>query len=239
VEFLLTRRFVARGEGFEVEALVRGVWAGLPLFCVPMTACLPAASRPALDVPRLTGRPSLGWLHLLLIARTLLPWPHRRMVGKTEGVRPLPDGLHPLRLFRRLCREHATATELGAAAWVGIFIGTLPIIPFGIATIAYVNHKLHLNKLAGIAASNLCVFPFVPFACVEVGHLLRNGRWWSEFNQQTVLREIHYRLWEWLLGSLVIGPLLGAAGGLLTYALVRSMRRPQDESTAPEGEGGT
>ncbi|MBI5014490.1 MAG: DUF2062 domain-containing protein [Deltaproteobacteria bacterium] len=235
VEFLLTRRFVARGEGFEVEALVRGAWAGLPLLGVPLAASVRSGSRPASAVPGLTERLSLGCLHLLLIARTLLPWPHSRMVGRTRGVGPRPEGLHPLRFIRRLCREHATAAELGAAAWVGIFIGALPIIPFGIVTIAYVNHKLHLNKLAGIAASNLCVFPFVPFACVEVGHLLRYGRLWSEFNRQTVLHEIHYRLWEWLLGSLVVGPLLGAGGGLLTYALVRSMRR---SAAVPEGNGG-
>jgi uncharacterized protein (DUF2062 family) len=120
--------------------------------------------------------------------------------------------------------------ELAAASWIGIFIGALPIIPFGIVTIVYVNHKLHLNKLAGVAASNVCVFPFVPFLCVEVGHFFMFGRFWSEFNRQTLLYEIHYRLWEWLLGSLVVGPLIGFAGALLTYLLVRYLRSPLENA---------
>ena len=134
------------------------------------------------------------------------------------------DLLHPLRFFRNLSGEHNSPAELGAAVWVGIFIGALPIIPFGIATIIYVNHKLHLNKLAGVGASNICCAPFVPLLCIEVGHFLRYGRFWSEFNRQTLLHEIHLRLWEWLLGALLVGPLLGLAGAFLTYCLVRTIR---------------
>jgi uncharacterized protein (DUF2062 family) len=167
---------------------------------------------------------NLVFLHTLLVTRSLLPWPHRRIVPKTAAINPLSLLSEPLQFFRLLCREHASAVELAAASWVGIFIGSLPIIPFGIVTIVYVNHKLHLNKLAGVAASNVCVFPFVPFICVEVGHFFRFGCLWSEFNRQTLLHEIHYRLWEWLLGALVVGPLIGFGGALLTYILVRYLR---------------
>jgi uncharacterized protein (DUF2062 family) len=148
------------------------------------------------------------------------------MVPKAKGLNPRQILTEPLQFFRLLCREHASAAELAAASWVGIFIGALPIIPFGIVTIVYVNHKLHLNKLAGVAASNVCVFPFVPLLCVEVGHFFRFGRFWYDFNQQTLVHELHYRLWEWLLGSLVVGPIIGLAGALITYILVRYLRSP-------------
>jgi uncharacterized protein (DUF2062 family) len=159
-----------------------------------------------------------------LLLRSLLPWPHRRIVLRAAREKSMLDLLHPLRFFRNLSGEHNSPAELGAAVWVGIFIGALPIIPFGIATIIYVNHKLHLNKLAGVGASNICCAPFVPLLCIEVGHFLRYGRFWSEFNRQTLLHEIHFRLWEWLLGALVLGPLLGLAGAFLTFCLVRTMR---------------
>jgi uncharacterized protein (DUF2062 family) len=224
VDFLTSRHFFSRGRGFEVETLVRGAWAGLPLLPVKVPAGRLPAAENDLHLNKFRDTLSIVFLHTMLLTRSLLPWPHRRIVPKRAAENPWSLLSEPLRFFRLLCREHASAVELAAASWVGIFIGALPIIPFGIVTIVYVNHKLHLNKLAGVAASNVCVFPFVPFLCVEVGHFLRFGSFWSEFNRQTLLHEIHYRLWEWLLGALVVGPLIGLVGALLTYILVRYLR---------------
>jgi uncharacterized protein (DUF2062 family) len=134
-----------------------------------------------------------------------------------------------------LSREHSGAGELAAAVWVGIFLGALPIIPFGIATIVYVSHRLHLNKLAGVAASNVCCAPFVPLACIEAGHFLRHGNFLFAFDRHVLLDEIHLRLWEWLLGALLIGPILGFAGALLTYIVVRSLRAHGSPDTQTAG----
>jgi uncharacterized protein (DUF2062 family) len=228
VDFLTSRKFIAGGRGFEVENLVRGAWAGLPLLTVKVPAERLPVGKKALLHDRFMENLNIVFLHILLLTRSLLPWPHRRIVPKSATEDPWSLLSDPLRFFRLLCREHASAVELAAASWVGIFIGSLPIIPFGIVTIVYVNHKLHLNKLAGVAASNVCVFPFVPFICVEVGHFLRLGSFWSEFNRQTLFHEIHYRLWEWLLGALLVGPLIGFAGALLTYILVQYLRSIPD-----------
>lgn len=153
-----------------------------------------------------------------------------------EEANPKPPGfLHPVRFFRRLSREHSGAGELAAAVWVGIFLGALPITPFGTAAIVYVSHRLHLNKLAGFAASNVCAPPFVPLACVEVGHFLRHGRFLFAFDRHVLLDEIHLRLWEWLLGALVIGPILGFAGALLTYAVIRALRANRSPDAQPTG----
>lgn len=224
VKFLTSCRFTARDPGFAVETLVRAAWAGLPLHTTP----LPGSH----DCPEsITGMHrtssdtlALALLHTRLIIRALLPWPHRRLVPKSPGITPLRLLFQPRQVLRRLCSEHASPAELAAAAWMGIFIGALPIIPFGLVTIIYVNHKLHLNKLAGVVASNICVFPFVPLICVEVGHFIRFGRFWNVFNRQTLLYELHQRLGEWLLGSLLVGPLLGCAGALITFLLIRRMR---------------
>lgn len=234
VDFLLACRFHSTGFPFEVEVLVRAGWAGLPLLSVPVPVHYPPGVerishfRPFLDNLRLTC------LHAWLVTRSLLPWPHRRLARRGDA-NPKPHGfLPPAGFFRRLSREHTGAGELAAAVWVGIFLGALPIIPFGIATIVYVSHRLHLNKLAGVAASNVCCAPFVPLACVEAGHFLRHGRFLFAFDRHVLLDEIHLRLWEWLLGALVIGPILGLAGALLTYIVVRSLRanRPPDPQPA-------
>lgn len=229
VGFLFAGRFLTRRYTFEVEVLVRAAWAGYPLLSVPVSVHYPKTGERVSHFHKFKDNFRLTCLHTWLVTRSLIPWPHKKRVveAAADGVETAPLSLlHPVRLFRTLSREHDGAGELAAAAWVGIFIGSLPIIPFGIATIVYVNHRLHLNKLMGAVASNVCVAPFVPFLCIEAGHLMRFGTFWTEFNRQTLLGEIHLRLWEWLLGALVVGPLLGFAGAAATWFLIRSLRRP-------------
>ena len=235
VDFLLAGRFLSTGFPFEVEVLVRAGWAGLPLLSVPVPVHYPPAGervshfRPFLDNLR------LSCLHAWLVIRSLLPWPHHRLSPREDASPKTTEFLHPVRFFRRLSREHSGAGELAAAVWVGIFLGSLPIIPFGIAAIVYVSHRLHLNKLASVAASNICCAPFVPLACVETGYFIRHGRFLFAFDRHVLLDEIHLRLWEWLLGALIIGPILGFAGALLTYIVVRSLRANRSPDTQPAG----
>jgi len=215
VPFLLSRCFRSRGCGFEAEVLVRGVWAGLPLLEVPVSVFDPAGSARVsrFHLARDNGR--LAWLHTRLLMRALVPWPHRRMVARPRG-----GG------WRGLLREHSSAPELAAAAGLGIFLGALPIMPFGLPVTVYLSRKLHLNPLAGVAAGNLWVVPLAPFLCIQTGHLMRYGRLLSQFNRVTLLGQVHQRAWEWLLGSLVLGPLLGLAGALVTYLVARACRAP-------------
>jgi hypothetical protein len=225
-DFLADERFLSKRYTFEVEVLVRAAWAGYPLHSVPVAVHYPKGDARVSHFHKLKDNVRLSCLHSWLVTRSLLPWPHRRRIAlRPPEEAAIPGLLHPVALFRHLSREHDGAGELAAAAWVGIFVGSLPIIPFGIATIVYVNHRLHLNKLMGAVASNVCVAPFVPFLCIQAGHFIRYGGWWTEFNRRTLIGEIHHRLFEWLLGALLVGPLLGLAGAAATWALVRAIRR--------------
>lgn len=239
VEFLDSSRFRSRRYTFEIEVLVRGRWAGLPLVSTPVSVYYPPGDERVSHFHKFKDNLRLSCLHTLLVTRSLFPWPHRRLYRGGAQAEQLPSILHPTAYFRALSREHSSAGQLAAAVWVGIFLGALPIIPFGIVTIVYVSHRLHLNKLVAVGASNLCCAPFVPLLCIELGHYLLYGRFWYEFNRQTLVYEIHHRLGEWLLGSLLLGPLLGAIGALLTYTLVRTLRSRRGERATTVQDGQT
>lgn len=225
VEFLVATRFLSRRYTFEIEAIVRGSWAGLEVLSTPISVYYPPGRERISHFRGFRDNARLSALHTWLVTRSLIPWPHRRSFTRPEaGVAP-SSLWHPVKFFRRLSLEHTGPAELAAAVWVGIFIGSLPIIPFGIAAILYVCHRLNLNKLAGAGASNLCVVPFVPFLCIELGHRLIHGTWWTTFTRQALVNEIHLRLGEWLLGALLLGPVLGGLGALATWALVRKLRQ--------------
>lgn len=232
VEFLESSRFLSRRYTFEIEVLVRGRWAGLPLLSTPVAVYYPPGDERISHFHQFKDNLRLSGLHTLLVLRSLLPWPHRRLFSGGAESERLPSLLHPAAYFRALSREHSSAAQLAAAVWVGIFLGALPIIPFGTAAIVYACHRLHLNKLVAFGASNICCAPFVPLLCIELGHYLLYGRFWYEFNRHTLVNEIHYRLGEWLLGALLLGPLLGAVGALLTYLLVRTLRRRRGAGAA-------
>jgi glycosyltransferase involved in cell wall biosynthesis len=222
VELLRKVRFLSRGYTFEIEVLVRGRWAGLPIVSVPVPVYYPPGDERISHFHKLKDNLRLSLLHTYLVTRSLIPWRHRRLFADQRGQQP--SIFQPRLYLKALSSEHSSERELAAAVWVGIFLGALPIIPFGIATIVYASHRLHLNKLASVGASNVCCAPFVPMACVELGHFVLYGRFWYEFNRHTMLEELHRRLWEWLIGSLVIGPILATAGALLTWWLIRWYR---------------
>lgn len=235
VAFLRSRRFFTRRYTFEIEVLVRAAWAGLPLRSVPVSVYYPPGAARITHFHQVWDNLRLTGLHTALIVRSLLPWPHRRLLPAPP--RPVGARARLRSALDQLTREHNSPGELAVAVGSGIFLGALPIMPFGLVTICYVHQKLHLNKLAGALASNLSIFPFVPFLCMETGHLLLHHHLWTAFNRTTLLYQLHHRLWEWLIGAMLIGPPLGAAGALLAYLGLRAGSRA-GAGDSDQGPGG-
>jgi len=230
VKELLALETGCRRYDFEVEILTRAAWAGLPILSVPVSVHYPAASERESHFHQFKDNFRLTCLHTRLVARALLPWPHKRLIAKTpeeikENLQEKLSLLHPVRFVKRLCREHSSALQLASAAWMGVFLGALPLIAAHTVSIIYVSHRLHLNKLTAITASQVCMPPLVPALCIEIGYFMRHGRLLVDINWETMVPQIHYRLWEWLLGSLLVGPLLGLAVGGLLYFTIKNLRR--------------
>ncbi len=220
---------------FEVEILTRSAWAGLPILSVPVSVHYPTASERESHFHQLKDNFRLTCLHTRLVCRALLPWSHKSLLAKTpekiiaERQERL-SLLHPVRFVKRLCQEHSSALQLASAAWMGVFLGALPLIACHTVVLLYVCHRLHLNKLTAVTASQLCMPPLVPVLCVQAGYFMRHGSLLLEINWDTMVVQVHYRLWEWLLGSLLLGPLLGVIVGGLLYLSIRNLRIGQGEA---------
>jgi len=167
----------------------------------------------------------LTMLHTRLVIRALNPMPHGKE-GLQRSIREFDlSVLHPVRLVRRLCLEHSSSLQLAVAVWLGIFLGALPLLAIHTVSIIYVTHRLHLNKVAAVAASQLCAPPLVPVLCIQVGYFMRHGEWLLDISWEIAVLQMHQRLWEWLLGSLLVGPLLGVLGAGLAYFGISRLRR--------------
>jgi glycosyltransferase involved in cell wall biosynthesis len=235
VKELLALETGCRRYDFEVEILTRSAWAGLPILSVEVSVHYPAASERESHFHQLKDNFRLTCLHTRLVSRALLPWPHKRLIAKApekivEERQERLSLLHPARFVKRLCREHTSALQLATAAWMGIFLGALPLIACHTVVILYVCHRLHLNKLTAVTASQLCMPPLVPILCIQTGYFMRHGSLLLDLNWDTMVVQIHQRLWEWLLGSLVLGPIMGLIVGTLLYFAIKNLRTGQVES---------
>ena len=220
---LLRSRCHCRRYTFIVESLVRLLWGGVRLRELPIqTIYQPKGEyvshfRPFLDNLR------FSLLHTWLVCRRLLPWPHRRLVPKRES--KIPSLLRSPRAFLLwLLQENATPEMLATSAGVGTFLAVLPLISCHTIVILYACVRLKLNKVMALAIQNLYMPPLSPFLCIELGHLLLRGHFLREASMRTIVQEAHLRLLDWLVGSLILGPLFAAIAALVTFVVARRLQ---------------
>jgi uncharacterized protein (DUF2062 family) len=121
------------------------------------------------------------------------------------------------------------------SAAIGLFLAVLPILFLHSLVILYVSLRLNLNKVVSLNVQHLAMPPFVPALCIEVGYYLRHGHWLTQLSFQTVFEQFSSRLYEWLLGSLIIGPVMAVAVGGLVYVMALVIRRVRLGNAAKAG----
>lgn len=129
--------------------------------------------------------------------------------------------------------------RLAASVATGLFMATVPA--YGIKTVVclWLASRFRLHPGVVIAVSSLSTpplgFVFV-FLSIVVGHVLLHGDAptfdslpsWSNFN----LAAFRVLLWEWIVGSIIVGAVLA----LLSYGLVRLLLRSGAERSSGTGK---
>lgn len=210
---------------FEVEVIVKAVWAGLTITSTPISVHYPPPGERISHFDIIIDNMRLSKLHFTLLFRRLLPIPFKKIVARPETEETQVLVKNPLKALKNLCKEHTSPSWLAVAVWMGIFLGALPLIACHTIIIIYVAYRLHLNKVAAVAASQFCMPPVVPVLCIEVGYFLQHGSFILDVSWQHWLLEIHYRLFDWFVGSLVVGPILGLAGAAIVLQAAKRMQR--------------
>lgn len=207
---------------FEIEVLVKALWHGLTIQEVQiMTWYAPQGERitrfdPWKDNLRLTR------MHTRLIGRRLCLWPYEKLVHRSASG-PGELRRHPKAFLFHLLRENSTPLELAVAAGVGVLLATLPLFCVHTIVILYVTTRLNLNRIMAVSIQILCARQIVPLACIEMGHFVRGGSWLGAAKTGEILKNLHHHLGNWLLGSLILAPILGLLIGCLTYCLANQI----------------
>ncbi|MCP4694584.1 MAG: DUF2062 domain-containing protein [Desulfobacterales bacterium] len=216
-----------RGRAFDVEVLVKAAWAGVQIREVDVSWREP--SRPGL-ADRLLTSPWIGVLNFHYIMRSITPLPHRKIVEAADAPGSKISALHPIRSLKTLLTENITPGRLAAAGALGVYLGALPLLMFHTVAILLAANFFRLNKVAAVSASQLCMPPLVPALCIEAGYFMRHGKFLTEFSLETIGYQALERLYEWVIGSMVLAPALAAvaAGVIYVAALLvnRTLEKP-------------
>lgn len=228
VRYIPQLRCLTRRYNFEAEILARAAWANLELHDVPIRTYYPVPGERISHFHPWKDNFRLSCIHAHLVGIRMLPFPKRKL-------RPAPgfpySVFRPRELFRALLNENSSPEGLAVSAGVSSFLAVLPLPGCHILAILYVTERLHLNKIMALAIQNLYMPPLSPFLCIELGFRMRNGRWLTELTLQSGVRELHLRIFEWFLGSLILAPFWMIVSGGLVYSITAYLQRRKCNGT--------
>ena len=215
---------------FEDEVVVRASWAGVSINEVPVKVYYPKGDERISHFQKFRDNVKLTILNTYLTIRSLLPWPHLQIQYKNGAFFTIS---HPLKIVKELLASQHRPSRLALAGALGVFLGTLPLIACHTLAIIYAASMLRLNKIMAIATSQICMPPVVPAVCIEIGYYLRFGKFLTFQNASsltdTSFRELGFmgleRIFEWFLGSLILGPLLALITGAIVFVLSLSVQK--------------
>ena len=215
---------------FEVEALIRAVRAGVTVLRVPVPVLYPADRISHFHVVRDT------WRTIGTFARVILLAPCER---------------HQLTRYawRNLLRTGLTPPAISCACALGAAIGIAPIPGLQLLVAAWFAVALRLNLPITLLASNVSFGPLLVFWFgleIAVGRAVRSndGRAWTwptnlaqhvqdlqiAITDQGMWATLRPWLSDWLLGSVMVMPVIAVLAGTVGYAVARLARSRQPAS---------
>jgi glycosyltransferase involved in cell wall biosynthesis len=217
-------RLRERHYDFEVEVLVKAVWAGVPLRDVDISVYYPPPGMRVSHFCVFMDNFRLTLLNTRLTLRAITPLPHRKYPGSAPMGQRISI-LTPLASLRLLLTGNNSPEKLAVAGALGVFMGVLPLIACQSITTLFAANSLRLNKLMAMAAGQISIVPVIPALCIEIGYFLRHGRFLTDISLETLGYQAIERIFEWFLGSLILGPVMGILAGVCIYVTALVLKK--------------
>jgi uncharacterized protein (DUF2062 family) len=158
------------------------------------------------------------------------------------GIRGLPKRQRIRHLLEKLIHEHDSPRRLSLAIATGVFIGTLPLWGLHMWIGLLVAFLARLNKLAvflGTQISLPWMIPILIMGSLQIGELIVHQRLLAVDASFLDLGRLPSLCIPWVVGSVVLGILLGGLSfGLSMYVLMRRRRSREQHGFPAQGPGG-
>lgn len=209
----LTDRF-----GFEVEAIVKLAWSGVPFAQVPVRVRYDFPERvshfkPFLDFTR------ISFLNAWLVTCALVwYWPKRLLLqgGLWRAIKA--EAIHP----------EESSIRKACAIGFGFFMGIVPIWGLQLLIGIPLAYALRLNRVLFIAAANISLPPMIPlilYASYRFGAPIVGGNAFvPEDLDGLSLATVHQHVVQYATGAVALALTVAAIGTTFSFALLRVMR---------------
>ncbi|MCL2144259.1 MAG: glycosyltransferase [Endomicrobia bacterium] len=213
---IYTRRFT-----FEVEIIIKALWAGFKVEEVEVDVHYPDKKKRISHFKFFADNARISILNTYLTIRAMIPFPHRKYIENKEGK---IISQNPFKAVAEQMKNENNPFHLAVSAAWGSFWGALAL-PGVRAFILMVGVGwFNLNRAVAFSVDKLAMPPFIPFVCIEVGYYLRHGKFLTEISWQIIGTQFLQRVWEWILGSLIVAPVFALLVGSIVYIAGKIMR---------------
>jgi uncharacterized protein (DUF2062 family) len=209
---------------FEVEILVKAAWAGVKFQEVDIDVIYPPADERISHFEIFRDNWQISLLNTKLTLMSLFPIPHRQILGEYKNEERITLR-HPIRSIKKLLTTQMSPGKLAVAGALGVLLGTLPIVGIHTITILFTAGFFRLNKIVALSTSQMCMPPLVPALCIETGYFLRHGKFLTEISLQTLGYQALERIYEWLVGSILLAPVLAVLIAGVIYIMASFIKR--------------
>ncbi|NQU31777.1 MAG: DUF2062 domain-containing protein [Bacteroidetes bacterium] len=216
---------------FEIEVLVRSAWSSIKIVPIPVKVYYPPANERITHFRPLPDFTRISILNTVLVLITFL------YIIPLRAIKYLAKNKFTKIVKEQIMLHNENTYKISMAIGFGVFMGITPIWGFQMVVAALLAHIFRLNKIIVLAFSNISLPPFIPiiiyFSYLVGGILIENPR---EFTSETIeylkqqvlhggfystLNEFGYSILQYIIGSLLLGILLGTSAGLISYAILK------------------
>ena len=228
-------KFYTKKYEFEIEVLVRSSWSGINVIPVPIKVYYPP------DNIRVTHFRPLPDFTRISILNTVLVFITFLYIYPLRALKYLTNNKFTKVVKEQLLLHNENPAKISVAMGFGVFMGIFPIWGFQMIVAALLAHLFKLNKIIVLAFSNISLPPFIPFIIYfsyAVGGLVMNNP--QEFTHETIyylkgqimdgnfygtLNEFGYSILQYIIGSILLGLLMGLSTWLISYLFIISTKR--------------
>lgn len=237
LEAFKNTHFITRKYEFEIEILVRAAWRNIPIIPISIKVYYPPAGERVSHFRPLRDFSRISLLNTVLVMITLLViWPvklyHYLTKNKFTDV-----------VKEQVLMHNENPIKVALALGFGVFMGVSPIWGFQMLTAAFLAHLMRLNKILVLVASNISIPPLIPFIIYfsyKTGGIVLGvqGTLTKETlfdlkeqllnsNFYDTLQELGYNLFQYVIGSLIFGLVLGITTCLVSYLLLVLLKKKE------------
>ncbi|MGL1933213.1 MAG: DUF2062 domain-containing protein [Desulfotalea sp.] len=201
---------------FETEVIVKANWAGVKIKWIGIQVFYPEPEKRITHMHRVKDNIRLSWLNTRLTMRAVVPWPYKQLDPTKDNNFSFRQ---PIQSMRNLLKTGVSPLNIGLSIFMGVLLGILPLFAIHTVAILFSASFFRLSKVLSVGISQFCAPPLAPAICIEVGHRILYGKWLIDASWQTLGLEFLDRAWEWIIGSLIVAPVLAVIAGVIFYGL--------------------